>query len=495
MPLNNSPNPISLGGATTGQSIALELGQSSSGTISLNDTNVRTLASQPTGAVVMPTDFWGKSFGGSAFFDTPGTYSWTVPSGVTSISVVMVGGGGAGGKATCYVYYYGGVYSPSYGKAIVYAGAGGGGGGLAWKNNISVTSGQVLTVVVGAGGILGTAKTPYAGSSPSCGQCVTRGNWFTAACQGGQGYATGAGGYSSVTGTCITVWAGGGYPGGTMTRIGAGGTPNCNIQYTSSPGGDFYSLPAGLCGGGFYGGFGGLPIGYGYTIDFPYLPYNFGGSSGTGTSLAGGGGGAGGLTTQPSNTSITYYLSGMGGGRVASCSYNYYGGSTWLRTTRSSISNSNSGYASNIQGGGGGGVASAKCVSGAGGGGTGIYSCVTSPSLTCGAAGSQGIGGSPGGLVYGSASAGGNSSGAVPPNGGLYGGGGGGGRCVSTGNGTWISGISAGTAINGGTFCGYRYWYFNNNSSCNWGQGGKGAVRIIWSGASRSYPSTNTGSP
>lgn len=40
----NSSGPISLAGSTTGQSIAIELGQSSSGTISLNDTNVRTLA-------------------------------------------------------------------------------------------------------------------------------------------------------------------------------------------------------------------------------------------------------------------------------------------------------------------------------------------------------------------------------------------------------------------------------------------------------------------
>jgi len=57
----NSSGPISLAGSTTGQSIAVELGQSASGQISLNDTNVRTLAGVPSGAITMPTDFWGKS--------------------------------------------------------------------------------------------------------------------------------------------------------------------------------------------------------------------------------------------------------------------------------------------------------------------------------------------------------------------------------------------------------------------------------------------------
>lgn len=60
MPLNSS-GPISLGGAISGQSINLELGQAANATTSLNATNVRTLAGKPTGAVVMPLDFWGKS--------------------------------------------------------------------------------------------------------------------------------------------------------------------------------------------------------------------------------------------------------------------------------------------------------------------------------------------------------------------------------------------------------------------------------------------------
>ena len=57
----NPSGAISLAGPTAGQSIAVELGVSATATISLNDTNVRTLAQVPSGVIVMPTDFYGKS--------------------------------------------------------------------------------------------------------------------------------------------------------------------------------------------------------------------------------------------------------------------------------------------------------------------------------------------------------------------------------------------------------------------------------------------------
>ena len=57
----NSSGAISLAGSTSGQSIALELGKSTTGQISLNDADVRTLAGKASGSVIMPTDFWGKS--------------------------------------------------------------------------------------------------------------------------------------------------------------------------------------------------------------------------------------------------------------------------------------------------------------------------------------------------------------------------------------------------------------------------------------------------
>jgi hypothetical protein len=57
----NSSGPISLGGTVVGQSIAVENGGTGTSQISLNDTAVRGLAGVPTGTIVMPLNFWGKS--------------------------------------------------------------------------------------------------------------------------------------------------------------------------------------------------------------------------------------------------------------------------------------------------------------------------------------------------------------------------------------------------------------------------------------------------
>lgn len=75
MPLNSS-GPISLGGSTTGESINLELGKSATAQVSLNDSDVRTLAQVVSGAIVMPTDFWGKALFDYAIFliDKPNGY-------------------------------------------------------------------------------------------------------------------------------------------------------------------------------------------------------------------------------------------------------------------------------------------------------------------------------------------------------------------------------------------------------------------------------------
>jgi hypothetical protein len=56
----NSTGPISLGGGTTGQSVNLELGKGATDTISMNDSNVRTLAGVPTGEITF-NSFYGKS--------------------------------------------------------------------------------------------------------------------------------------------------------------------------------------------------------------------------------------------------------------------------------------------------------------------------------------------------------------------------------------------------------------------------------------------------
>jgi hypothetical protein len=80
------------------------------------------------GAAAAPVPF------GCATYGTNGTYTFTVPSGVSKISVVCVGGGATG----CYQ-----AQSNS-----------GGGGNLSYTNCISVTAGEGLTVVVGNAGLV-----------------------------------------------------------------------------------------------------------------------------------------------------------------------------------------------------------------------------------------------------------------------------------------------------------------------------------------------------
>lgn len=63
----NSSGPISLGGATAGQSINLEIGQPATSAISLNDVTVRQLANVLSGQIVIPTDFYGKSLANAWF--------------------------------------------------------------------------------------------------------------------------------------------------------------------------------------------------------------------------------------------------------------------------------------------------------------------------------------------------------------------------------------------------------------------------------------------
>lgn len=78
---------------------------------------------------------------GQQAFTTPGTTTFTVPAGVTTVSAVVVGGGGGGSASTL--------------ASNGISGGGGGGGGLSY-GTFSVTAGETLTVIVGAGGTGGT---------------------------------------------------------------------------------------------------------------------------------------------------------------------------------------------------------------------------------------------------------------------------------------------------------------------------------------------------
>jgi len=60
---------LSMGGSTANRSVNLELSQAATAQISLNDTNVRSLAGVPSGAITLATDFYGKSAGATVNFN------------------------------------------------------------------------------------------------------------------------------------------------------------------------------------------------------------------------------------------------------------------------------------------------------------------------------------------------------------------------------------------------------------------------------------------
>lgn len=194
--------------------------------------------------------------------------SWLVPANVTSICAVAVGGGGGGADGLTYEDYN--VYG---------SGAGGGGGALAYANNISVTPGETLTIIVGAGG------PPV-------------GNHYTSPIP--------TGGYSGVLrGATALVKANGGTCASgiyvvdevvTYSVAGAGGTVAVGTGGSGGVGG------SGAGGGGGAGGY----AGDGGAGSSPY------GTGGNGAGGAGGGGGGGAYFFPP----YDLYVGAAGGGGV-----------------------------------------------------------------------------------------------------------------------------------------------------------------------------------
>lgn len=91
---------------------------------------------------LMPVSLSGQT---TVTYTTPGSYSFTVPAGVTEITVEAWGGGGGAGRSND---------------------AGGGGGGGAFSSRtVAVTAGQTYTIVVGAGGAGATGTLGTAGEN------------------------------------------------------------------------------------------------------------------------------------------------------------------------------------------------------------------------------------------------------------------------------------------------------------------------------------------
>lgn len=80
---------------------------------------------------------------GEETYTTSGTYTWTVPRGVTKFSAVAIGAGGGG--------------SSNYNPGSNWPGKSGAGGALEYVNNYSVNPGDVVTITVGKGGGVNSA--------------------------------------------------------------------------------------------------------------------------------------------------------------------------------------------------------------------------------------------------------------------------------------------------------------------------------------------------
>lgn len=164
--------------------------------------------------------------------------SFTVPLGVTSMRVTVLGGGGGGG-----------------GSNGSYAGAGGGAGGFA-SGTLSVTPGNSLAITVGAGGVGGAAGVSAgSGGGSSFGTLLSatggQGGQFQTATStpggaggtGSGGELTGPGGYGADGQNGSTVI--GGHGGQSMLggggRASTAGNPALNGQAPGSGGGGTYN--------------------------------------------------------------------------------------------------------------------------------------------------------------------------------------------------------------------------------------------------------------
>jgi hypothetical protein len=235
--------------------------------------------------------------------------SWTAPTGVTRIEVLVVAGGGGGGNR--------------------YAG-GGGAGGLIYNSAFSVSPGTSYTVTVGAGGAGGTAGNGRIGQNGSNSvfgslTAIGGGGGGDLGINSGRGYDGGSGGGVSIfSSTAGQGTAGQGFPGGisgvvdnaTNGNAGAGGGG------AGGPGSRVLGAAARDFGAG--GGIG--------------LNFNI---SGTPTWYAGGGGGG---TGNYSDNGMRGGVGGLGGGGA--------GGSSYLAAP---AINGTNGTVSTGGGGGGGG--------------------------------------------------------------------------------------------------------------------------------------------
>lgn len=268
----------------------------------------------------------------SISFHPAGTYSWTVPPNVTQIIVEGCGGGGGGGGG-------GGsgarsdIFIPRGIQYVPKPGLGGGAGGSSYirQKRLSVTPGQIFSIIVGAGGAGGAGglggNNIYNDSAAVPGRTLasngSAGGESAVNLVGGGNLVTFPGGGGGGGGRCYAVGyetpvpgylgLGGSYEGGNGFAasgpgplIGDGGSggnaKNCGTQDADAPQGSITGSP-GQSTTDYTGGNGGGGNGY------PWF-------SALGTPGCGGGGGGGaGSADNPPEEGNTYGSNG-GQGRV-----------------------------------------------------------------------------------------------------------------------------------------------------------------------------------
>ena len=92
---------------------------------------------------------WRAPRAGEQFYIVPGTYNWVVPQGVYSVRVTLIGGGGGAGS---YGSWTTGSTADGNPLSSSAGGGGGGGAGALIQKTVSVSTGDVIAVIVGFGG-------------------------------------------------------------------------------------------------------------------------------------------------------------------------------------------------------------------------------------------------------------------------------------------------------------------------------------------------------
>lgn len=291
MPLNAS-GPISLAGTTAGQSIQIENGGNGTTQISLNDAAVRSLAGVPSGAITMPTNFYGKA----------NQFAFTISSNQTNANLrtLAVNAGWNGSSKVVATINAGVVLSANvtgnFGLTI----------NGSFPNGVQLTNNGFILGMGGSGGIGDSIGSESGGNGANGGTGllvqvpVTINNASGIIGGGGGG---GGGGSASYFGCYVCFGAGGG---------GGGGGRTGSTNSSGGPGAPaYYSYSGGNAGGtGTFSAAGG---GGGGTAFNTQQGMNFSGAGGGGgTWGASGGGGGGG--SGPGNNSYGGQGSGGGGG-------------------------------------------------------------------------------------------------------------------------------------------------------------------------------------